>query len=161
MGQEARDPILSLPYSPPEHPQAGVVGPAAVVEALVTFLRQRFDHTAEGSPTGMVVDLGLRARRPKEDLQGAGALATKIVSHTPILGPFCLLHEGLDVRIQKGWLPGQTGEYGDGLLQGRIRGKLRKLVRLAHIRCDRHQPSRLSLRHFFLYRSKTLEETHL
>jgi len=63
----------------------GVIKPGTVIQRLVALLKYRSYSTAVNSPTGMVVDLCLCARRPDKNLQREGmVLAFVLAGHVPV-----------------------------------------------------------------------------
>jgi hypothetical protein len=65
--------------------QAGVIQSGAIIQTLVAFLEYGAHNTAVNSPGGMVVDLGLCARRPDKNLQRVSmALASIAMRHVPL-----------------------------------------------------------------------------
>src|SRR5215203_3798605 len=120
--QHARDPIFTSPLEPPELVQAGIVSQGAIVGTLVALFKYGSQDATEGSPGGMVVDLGRGTRRPDENLQRVGMVGIVLaIGHIPALGPSCYLQEGQDMRIQKPGISYQARQYGGGLPQGHLR----------------------------------------
>jgi hypothetical protein len=130
VGQYARGSVLPAPQELPDLFQAGMIGPGAVVQALVALFEYGSHSTAENSPGGMVVDLGLGARRPDEDLQREGmVLAFVAMGHVPAF--FCasrLLQEGKNLSLKKGGILRKISHEGNGSLQSQFRRKLGELL---------------------------------
>jgi hypothetical protein len=96
-----------------------MIGPRAVVQALVTLFEYGSHSTAVDSPGGMVVDLGLGTRRPDEDLQREGVvLAFVAMDHIPVFFPSRLFQEGKDLSFKKGRILHKMSQEGSGLLHG-------------------------------------------
>src|SRR4051812_22934938 len=97
-----------------------MIGPGAVVQALVAVFQDGSHDATEGSPGGMVVDLGLGTRRPDEDLQREGVvLAFIAMGHVPAFFSACrLAQEGKDLSFNKGRILDKISQEGSGLLQG-------------------------------------------
>src|SRR5215210_5505213 len=97
-----------------------MIGPEAVVQALVALFEYGSHSTAVDSPGGMVVDLGLGTRRPDEDLQREGVvLAFIAVGHVPVFFSSCrLFQKGKDLSFKKGRIVDKMSQEGSGLLQG-------------------------------------------
>src|SRR5215211_6920271 len=104
-----------------------MIGPGAVVYALVALFEYGSHNTAVNSPGGMVVDPGLGARRPDEDLQSEGMVLVA-VGHVPVFFRASrLFQEGKDLSLKKGGILHKMSQEGSGLLQGWFRGKLGEL----------------------------------
>src|SRR5215216_2378504 len=114
----------------------GMIGPGAVVGPLVALFEYGSYSTAVNSPGGMVVDLGLGARRPDEDLQRERmVLAFVAMGHVPVFF-FCasrLFQEGKDLSLKKGGVLHKMSQEASGLLQGWFRGKLGELLQFIRI----------------------------
>jgi len=106
----------------------------AVVQAFVAFFEHRSHHAAISPPGGVVVNLCSGSRGPDEDLQGVGTvLAVEGMGHVPAFVPSRFLQEGKDIGIKEGGILCQTGQEGDGSLQGQLRGKVGELLELVGI----------------------------
>jgi hypothetical protein len=95
-----------------------MIGPRAVVQALVALFEYGSHSTAVNSPGGMVVDLCLGARRPHEYLQREGmVLAFVSLGHVPV--SFCasrLFQERANLSLEKGGVLHKMIQEGSGAL---------------------------------------------
>jgi hypothetical protein len=112
-----------------------MIGPRAVVQALVALFEYGSHSTAVNSPGGMVVDLGLSARRPDEDLQREGmVLAFVAMGHVPVFSCVSpLVQKGKDLSLKKGGILHKMSKEKSGLLQGQFRGKFGELLQFVRI----------------------------
>jgi hypothetical protein len=106
--------------------QVGVIQPGTVIQTLVTFLEYRPHGTAVDSPGGMVVDLGLCARRPDENLQGVRLFPALIATgYAPVsLHTSRFFQERENLSLTKDGVPYKSSQEGSSPLQGQFRRKI-------------------------------------
>jgi hypothetical protein len=97
-----------------------VIQAGAVIQTLVALLEYGAHSTAVNSPGGMVMDLGLRARRPDKNLQRVVmVLASIALCHVPV--SFCtsrLFQVRANLTFEKDGVLHETDQEWSGFLQG-------------------------------------------